>query len=322
MINNYINNYLEQLYFYLGDQFCFLSGAFVIEDTDDKLLKVLMNTKPQEFTYNIIQSHTTYFQGKKSKTNNNKQFYYDDQSGFTRTTNMYGFYETTLKIPHNIDCKCSNKTSNETSNKKQIKSMKWYKFEQNNKSFIFLKLEDNPTQSIPHLFDAVKRYGLKKPNVSCRIPRREDCNKEKNCQFTDTDPDKIQPGQNYDKIEYNIYGSPVVMTDAIVPNAYHRKGDEVFIPSIINDYILKNASNASNASNAINADVLQLFEVKGNTIKLTRPIKDPTQSIQNQNNSMGGKKIRKRTRKNGKNKGSKNKRSKIKGSNKSARKRK
>ena len=313
-----INNYLEQLYFYLGEQFCFLSGAFVIEDTDDKLLKVLMNTKPQEFTYNMIQSHTTYFQGGDGQTNHNKPFYYDDQSGFTRTTNMYGFYETTLKIPHNIDCKCSNKTSNETSNetsnKKEIQSMKWYKFEQKNKSFIFLKLEDHPTQTIAHLFDAVKRYGLKKPNVSCRIPRREDCNKEKNCQFTDPSKIKqIQPGQNYDKIEYNISGSPVVMTDAIVPNAYHRKGDEVFIPSIINDYILKNASNA---------DALYLFEVKGNTIKLTRPIKHPTQSIQNQNNSMGGKKIRKRTRKNGKNKGSKNKRSKIKGSNKSARKRK
>ena len=59
-----INNYLSHLYGYLGDAYCFLSGAFVIQDPDSKLFELLQNTNKKK--RKLLQSHTTYFQGKEN----------------------------------------------------------------------------------------------------------------------------------------------------------------------------------------------------------------------------------------------------------------
>ena len=56
-----INNYLRQLYAYLGHTNCFLSGAFIIQDDNGILFELLQNTNKQK--RKLLQSHTTYFQG-------------------------------------------------------------------------------------------------------------------------------------------------------------------------------------------------------------------------------------------------------------------
>jgi hypothetical protein len=228
-----INNYLRQLYAYLGSTYCFLSGAFIIQDDNGILFELLKKTPKKK--RKLLQSHTTYFQGNENP--------HPDLA----------FYETILNNKLFINCSCHDKEPDT----RDIRSIKWYKFFDNDISFIYLKPESSPTITTRHAFNALNRYVIGNPNVSCRIPRREDCYKDKTgCMFIGDESNK-----NYNAILYKREGDTYYSQEAI-QETYNRKGDEVFIPSIINTYIVNNI------------DYTSIFEygVDKNDIILVNPI--------------------------------------------------
>jgi len=250
-----INIYLSHLYDYLGYNDCFLSGAFVIDDKDNNLFNLLYSEKKNDLSW--FPSHTTFL----NKENSDPEF---------------KLYETVLDTNHQLECNCPDGIDRD---KRIIESIKWYKFVQRGKSFIYLKPETHQTKSVSHAVDAWKRYIQGKSNESCRISRREDCHKEgckmdnnSNKTFTYTDKNKNK-------------------TETIkVVETYDRKGDEVFIPLIINNYIL---SKKNDQTSNIDNKILITDDQKNNTT-LTIPY-----------NTNGGKKRmykRRRTYKNTKSK--------------------
>lgn len=252
-----INIYLSHLYDYLGYNDCFLSGAFVIDDKDHKLFELLYNGKRNDLTW--FPSHTTFL----NKENSNPEF---------------RLFETVLDYEFTITCSCpdNNKTD------RTIRSIKWYKFDQRGKSFIYLKPETHKTKSVKHGLDAFDRYIRGKSNESCRISRREDCHKE-GCKMDNNRKKTI----TYTDKNKTTHKDTVVET-------YDRKGDEVFIPLIINNYILNYILSQKNLQlSGIDNTILTTDDQKNNTT-LTIPY-----------NTNGGKKRmykRRRTYKNTKSK--------------------
>ena len=229
-----IYNYLKHLYAYLGNTYCFLSGAFIIQD-NDSLFEHLRNTNNKKKRSKILQSHTTYFQGNENPHPE------------------LAFYETILTNKLVVNCSCPDKEEPDT---RVIQSIKWYKFINNDISFIYLKPESHPTLDIQHVWEAFNRYGLNNPNTSCRIPRREDCKKDNGCIFTGNE---AETSKNYNAILYKREGETDYSREPI-QETYDRKGDEVFIPSTINTYILNNI------------DESNIFDYDQNDIILVNPI--------------------------------------------------
>ena len=233
--NIQVTKYIQNLYQYLGDKYCFLSGAFVIEDTNQTLFKFLYSNPKNPLK--ILSSHLKY--------NQHKQKPKDPE---------YLLYETIFEKPIQIDCNCE---IDNTVESRQFRSMKWYKFVENNKYFLYLKIEDYPTVSGAHLMNAIQRYKLHKSNVSCREPRREDCEKGgTTCKYTE------QQGPNYDKFIFNT------SNERVINETYTRKGDEMFIPNDINEYILGNLDVSES-----------LFSYNDNTITLLRNYRPKLQKI-------------------------------------------
>lgn len=233
--NIQVTKYIHNLYQYLGDKYCFLSGAFVIEDTNQNLFNFLYSNPKKPLK--ILSSHLKY--------NQHKQYPKDDH---------YYLYETVFEKPTQIDCNCE---IDNTIESRQFRSMKWYKFVENNKHFLYLKIEDYPTVSGAHLMNAIQRYKLHKSNVSCREPRREDCEKGGTvCKYTQ------QQGPNYDKFIFNT------SNERVINETYTRKGDEMFIPNDINEYILGNLDVSES-----------LFSYNDNTITLLRNYRPKMQKI-------------------------------------------
>ena len=204
--NNQVTKYIQGLYQYLGDKYCFLSGAFVIDDTNQNLFNLLYSN-PKKHLFESLGSHLLYNQHKLKP----------------KDTEYY-LYETKFEKPIQISCKCEDEDN--TIDSREFRSMKWYKFSENNRHFIYLKIESAPTISLQHGYEAFKTYALHKSNKSCREPRREDCKTK--CLYTsDTAP-------NYDKIIYNT------SDEREINETYTRKGDEMFIPNHADEYILQN----------------------------------------------------------------------------------
>ena len=234
-----IKKYIKLLFEYLGAEYCFTSGAFVIQDNKGGLLKLLKNTHKTRLSKRIVPrnllSHTSFL----------------DKNIKKRDIKLY---ETRFKKKVNISCKCTkNKsTSKKTNNKHskqsiqleggarsntssnnnleasiRFKIIKWYSFKHNNNKFIFIKPEDSATVSMKHLKYAAKRYVLKKSKISCRKHRREDCIKDNNCFFF-----KTNIPRNYKMIIKKGGESEEIV------ETYKRKGDEVFIAETISLYIL------------------------------------------------------------------------------------
>ena len=234
-----IKKYIKLLFEYLGGEYCFTSGAFIIQDNKGGLLKLLKNTHKTRLSKLLVPrkllSHLSFLD-KNIKKKDIK------------------LYETYFKKKINIVCKCypekavskeiNNKqpeqlgqleggdTSNASSSNNleasiRFKIIKWYSFKHNNNKFIFIKPEDSATVSMKHLKDAVKRYTLKKAKISCRKHRREDCIKDNNCLFSKTDIPR-----NYKMIIKKSGESEEIV------ETHKRKGDEVFIAETISRYIL------------------------------------------------------------------------------------
>ena len=207
--NDQVTKYIQGLYQYLGDKYCFLSGAFVIDDTNQRLFKLLYSN-PKTPLGGLLSSHLKFNQHKVKPK--------DPE---------YFLYETRFKAPIKISCKCKDNPNDIAS--REFRSMKWYKFLENNKHFVYLKIEDYRTVSVEHGINAVSRYIFHHSNASCREDRREDCEKGGTvCKYAQT------KGPNYNKVIFNT------SDERDVTETYTRKGDEMFIPNDVNEYILQN----------------------------------------------------------------------------------
>jgi hypothetical protein len=208
--------YVKYLFEYLGDKYCFTSGAFVIHDQNQNLYNILFNSKTTNLTYYGLESHRIY----KNKNNCEDKKKCDE-------------YETIFLNEISIVCKIPNIPNCNVESTRIFKSCKWYQFKYNNNYFVFLKPEDNPTINISHAIQAITRYTGYKSNISCRNSRREDCSiVEKNCRFN---PNHNSANfENYD-MYYDVKNKKFTN---IIEIDYGRKGDEVFIMNDINEYIL------------------------------------------------------------------------------------
>lgn len=207
-----IKNYIENIYKFLGDKYCFVSGAFVIEDDQQDLLALLQSVKNYSLKLlgtSLMYSHTKY----KLSGQQIYEIHFSDKYNFI------------------LNCRC---TSVDDHISRPVRNIKWYPFNTSDKKYIYLKLENYPTKTLGHLLEAKDRYGKGKKQ-QCVKSRREDCDKEKEdgeqCRYRSADPNK--PFESYETI----------LIEGVTHNAletYVRKGDEEFIPQVLNDYLIYN----------------------------------------------------------------------------------
>lgn len=234
-----LNTYLLNLHKYLGP-YCFTSGAFVVEDDNDKLLNFLNPTMARvpsvrnifkteksigRTEYRIIpwglRSHTDFFvEGK------NTLYEYD----IRLTISCYGCDSKNIKV----------------------KNLKWYPFTQhvddepNPKKFVYLKFEGYPTFEYEHIKSALFRYGLGIDKKGCP-KRREDCRIDKKdpCRINQKVVNPItQTNAPNDFFPYNFEGYRIVekkTENKVIPiiENYNRVGDEFFVPLSVSEYFLK-----------------------------------------------------------------------------------
>lgn len=284
-----IIRYVNLLYKFLGDKYCFTSGAFVIQDNDNKLHTLLSSVYDENLTEKGVYTHTIF----------------KDDSDI-----MYEIHFTEKQLNSEIKCKCLDGTINT----RKIKNIKFYKFINNNINFVYLKLESTTTFNTIHLKHMIKKHYFNIENKSCVIPRREDCNhkKRKNCKFYNDDSKKIKKNfsgiiikliRNYSNKENsnpNIYpfdtdDIPLDLNEDIntelkksydivkindeecdITETYFRKGDEFFIPYCLNEFFINNIED-----NYIKFD----FDNENNNINI-RNNKEPIPPTSNTN---GGK---------------------------------
>ena len=145
-----LKQYLIKLYEILNkNNACFLKGAFVINDTNNKLKPLLYYNISTES--NIKQKLLNMTHNKYLKVNTN-------------------ISEIHFKNPLILNC------INDTSNPISFKNIKFYVFGPNTK-YVFLKLETNPTLSLPHFIrksSMILKNNIEKINIKSR---REDCYK-------------------------------------------------------------------------------------------------------------------------------------------------
>jgi len=207
-----IKNYIENIYKFLGDKYCFVSGAFVIQDDQQHLLTLLQSVKNHSLKMlgtAVIYSHTKY----KAPGQEMYEIHFSDKYNFI------------------LNCKC---TGLDEHIYRPVRNIKWYPFNANGNNYIYLKLENYATKTLGHLLEAKDRYGKGK-KIACVKSRREDCDKEKEtgeqCRYKDAETNK--PFESPEKIIING-------VEHIVLETHGRKGDEAFIPQVLNDYLIDN----------------------------------------------------------------------------------
>jgi len=213
-----IKNYIENIYKFLGDKYCFVSGAFVIQDDQQHLLTLLQSVKNHSLKMlgtAVIYSHTKY----KAPGQEMYEIHFPDKYNFI------------------LNCKC---TGLDEHIYRPVRNIKWYPFNANGNNYIYLKLENYATKTVGHVLEAKDRYGKGK-KIACVKSRREDCDKEKEtgeqCRYKDAEPDK--PFESPEKIIING-------VEHIVLETHGRKGDEAFIPQVLNDYLIDNNEDTLN----------------------------------------------------------------------------
>jgi hypothetical protein len=278
--NNPINNtnkrllkkYIENLYKYLGDSYCFVSGAFVIADPYEKLYTILKNSITLNLTSLKLTSHTK-FKKQEEQIIENLNAEHSQQPNHTDKN----IYENWMldNLMYEMKCKCKHDQEGYTT--RPARNVKWYQFlGVDNKLYIFLKLEDWGSIHPKHVLGAVNRYILHNSNESCTDSRREDCKHhchrhrepldepsafEDDSDTTALNPisDKKQKKKNkkeekkMEKEESECchpekkhqYSAFTLDAGSEVPidEPYGRIGDEVFIPAEINNAIVENIYN-------------------------------------------------------------------------------
>ena len=193
-----LNIYMANLHDYLGP-YCFISGAFVVEDFNKKLQTFLFSCNPT--TNNYFKSHDK-FQDDKSKP----------------------IYECGINIV--LTC-----TGCDPSDKPvPILNVKWYPFFQG-KWYVYLKMERYPTFTKRGLLDTnhaqkyVERHLFGKIKDHC-VKKREDC---------EDDSDGCHPETNKQNFHsYALEQNPPVN----IVESHQRMGDEFFIPLGVSEYFL------------------------------------------------------------------------------------
>ena len=281
-----LKKYIEEIYKFLGEKYCFVSGAFVIEDTDKKLFKLLNSSIDVQLSktfseiFKKMSPLSLPIPAKLKKvlkplTETHANYLPPEVKMFE--THMLGEYKIML------NCKCEEKLTTEekltpeeevTAEEEEefiddiiaetgeinyvledveedittsggggqenitrpVRNIKWYSFTEkdiNDKdiNFIYFKLEDYPTFTKGHFMDAFKRYGKGKAGV-CVKSRREDCELDKDgCRFDEKTYENVFESPNSVIIEGKKHD---------IIETYIRKGDEFFIPAVLNDYLLEN----------------------------------------------------------------------------------
>lgn len=198
-----ISKYFDNLFKFLN-KYCFIKGAFVIADDNEKLfdlLKYTDNKYQSDLTAHKLESHIIY----------------KDETEHLMEINLESF---PITINCNADPNCQRS--------RICKSFKWYRFNDNGHKFIFVKPEREPTVTIAHAINAVNRYYLKTgKEEECVHHRREDCNIDGNCDHIG----KPLPYRNFTQVIINDKTYDVEET-------YERKGDEAFIIEPVSEFII------------------------------------------------------------------------------------
>lgn len=254
--------YIENITKYLGDKYCFVSGAFVVADPNRELYNLLRPGAGSSAHLNlpgITASHRALSKINPTPLAQNKTF---AQSNLPLTTagDIHidkKMYENKFKNSIIIKCKCP--LSPDEISKRDFKIVKWYQFVGiDNKIYIYFKLEDHPTLCWAHTREAIKTYTLKKGNKSCVMARREDCKKDcskpkskssskltavPDTAVNDTAVNDTEQDQNcckpLDEPKRIIIDDNVINIDSA---PYGRVGNEMYIPSIVSDFLIKNSN--------------------------------------------------------------------------------
>jgi hypothetical protein len=277
--NNPVNNtnkrllkkYIENLYKYLGDSYCFVSGAFVIADPDEKLYTILKNSITLNLTSLKLTSHTKF---KKQEEQIIENIIAEPSSPKTTDTNIYENWMLG-DLTYEMKCKCKHDQEGYTT--RPARNVKWYQFlGVDNNLYIFLKLEDWGSIHPNHVIQAVNKYLLNRSNESCADSRREDC--KHHCHRHSEPLDEPSAFEDYSEAKSLIsisnkkqkkknekeekknkkkendcchpekkhqYSAFTIDAGSEVPidEPYGRIGDEVFIPFKINNTIVENPDN-------------------------------------------------------------------------------
>jgi hypothetical protein len=251
-----LRKYIEFLYKYLGDHYCFVSGAFVIPDPKQTLYHILFKGHTSILNQGLLnlESHTLLKKQSLIQQQNK------EHPHVTIDNNVYENWLTgELTFEMKCKCPCSEKYTT-----RPARNVKWYQFlGLDNELYIYLKLEDWGTVHPLHAAQAISKYGFGKSNESCRVARREDCKHD--CDEPTNDccnavkPDDL--GYSEYDIDYN--GKKIIQED------YGRVGNEMFIPGEVSEYILKNIENNQLNITSANKNIVNIgiYSVVGGKYK-------------------------------------------------------
>lgn len=259
MYKEKVKFYIDYLYKFLNNKYCFLNGAFVIEDKNLKLYYFLIElSKTLEINLGItkikqkLESHGKY----KNEEKNDDPFVSDKNLSYDlKEINM-------SKYPIELVCSCKDDPTKKTT--KVIQNVKWYLFFEKKNGlynyFIYLKLERYPTINASHVYSAVNRYYLENATVGCVPSRREDCDLDKEqCKFDDFERNNNEnkPFEIPTTVEFMDHQTKKTIT---IKENYTRKGDEAFIPVELSDYLVDHINN--------NQPLLFEYENDGDFVKI------------------------------------------------------
>lgn len=221
-----LNMYMANLHDYLG-KYCFISGAFVIED-DDKSLQSFLFGLPKRII-RFAKSHTAF-----------------------QNSIMDPIYECDIGL--SLICSGCDPTDPPI----QVTNLKWYPFQQS-KPYVYLKMEGYPTfnkdgsLNSDHANQWINRHIFRKSKKNHCLKRREDCASDGKC---------LDDPVTLNHPTYTIEG----VTTPIV-ESHTRKGDEFFVPFAVSQYFLKNGKKmAFTLENGIQVDTQSFPIVKAEEI--------------------------------------------------------
>jgi hypothetical protein len=253
-----LNYYLQNLHNYLG-KYCFLYGAFVVEDDEEKTL------------YNFLLPY------------NSRRIPTFTHGSFTKDPFMKD-----MDISLLITCKgCYGPDG-----KVFVKNCKWYPFSQVikdkeqksiTKNYVYLKFERASSYTFSHWYAAYERYALKLSKDNRCPPRREDCKKDNDHKCKEEDdrigrskcnPEACRINEIHNFTTYSINDVEILN----IQENYERKGDEMFIPLGVSKYFLDNISKKINFTHAGDNVDIRVEDTLIETIELITPtqIKDIT----------------------------------------------
>ena len=235
--------FIKRLYKLLSKfNICFVSGAFVFEDKNRQLFKLLV--KDNNFSKFPGLTHDSFQKGDFKKLGMQRDRYILGENEYAKdifkikeNKSCNGVICEELSKTKKIFClKCDNKI-------KECKGIiKFYKFATEDKEqdrHVFLKLEKYrtilPSETIAHWNEKRKRSSLEKIGIEGKVGeiRREDCKDKctRNWRFDNWDNISKQLGCCEEECE-NINNSIKIW------NEKYRQGDEMFIPQFITNILL------------------------------------------------------------------------------------